>query len=68
MSLNLVYLRYMSKTIKLTDKDIVSIRKIYENMDITQKELADMFMISQGHLSRVVRNLRRKTHVTDGVE
>lgn len=50
----------MNKTTKLTDEDIASIKKIYENVDITQKELAEAFFISQGHLSRIVRGLRRQ--------
>lgn len=49
----------MSKNKKLTDEDIASIKKIYENLDITQKELAETFLITQGHLSRIVRGLRR---------
>ncbi len=49
----------MSKQTKLTDDDIASIKKIYENLDITQIELAKAFLITQGHLSRIVRGLRR---------
>ncbi len=50
----------MSKNTKLSAEDIASIKKIYQNLDITQTELAELFQISQGHLSRVIRGLRRK--------
>lgn len=50
----------MSKQTKLSNTDIESIKKIYENLDITQIELAKLFHISQGHLSRIIAGLRRQ--------
>lgn len=44
---------------KITDDDVTSILRIAENMDITQKELADMFGITQPHMSRILSKQRR---------
>ena len=54
---------FRMKTKTISDDDILSIRRIYENTETTQKELADLFHTSQPHISRIVRGLRRK-HVS----
>ncbi len=48
---------------QLTDEDIQSIRKIYTNVEVTQAELAELFHVTQPHVSRIVRGLRRGTIV-----
>lgn len=40
---------------KLSDEEVRHIRKIYNNTGKSQKEIADMFDITQRHVSRLVR-------------
>lgn len=44
---------------KLSAEDIQSIFRISSKMEITQRELAAAFLISQGHLSRILAGQRR---------
>lgn len=44
---------------KLSAEDIQSIFRISSKMEITQSELAAAFLISQGHLSRILAGHRR---------
>ncbi len=44
----------------IPDEDVSSIQKIYQNVDITQKELGELWQVSQPHISRILKGLRRK--------
>lgn len=46
---------------KISDEDVASILRIKDNLDITQVELAELFGITQGHLSRILAGLRRQS-------
>jgi predicted XRE-type DNA-binding protein len=44
---------------KLTSDDVVSVRNLYKNKDISQSKIAKMFNIKQPQVSRIVNQLRR---------
>ena len=44
-----------SNTAKLTEEEVVEIRKIYENTEKTQYDLADIYGVSQVQIGRIVR-------------
>lgn len=49
-------------TAKLTEKEVIEMRRLYENTDLTQYQLADMFEVTQGQVSEIV-NRKRWTHI-----
>lgn len=49
---------------KLTKEDIIEIKKLYENGDLYQREIAEKFNVQQSAISRIINNKRWK-HLND---
>ena len=49
----------MDKRLKLTDKDVAKIRRLYSKPGWTLYNLADRFGVSVTHISRIVNNQAR---------
>ncbi len=52
-------------TKQIPDEDIEKIMRIYENLDMSQTEIAKMWNTSQAHISRIVNKLRRAKKVLE---
>ena len=64
MELDLLKPRYGEDngTAKLTEKEVIEIRRLYKNTSLTQYQLADMFGVAQGNISEIV-NRKRWAHI-----
>ena len=49
----------MHKSTKISDKDVVELRKMYESGEYKQSELADFFNISRPQVNNIVRYKQR---------